>query len=143
MAVASIRLWLAPCLSGASSAQSRQHHARLFYIMCLCNPAGLLSTKHTLIFEELHKITLCNLALGMFYWRDFLPCGSARLLDAAWVRAIACVAVAMCLECVRAKSMISKTCRRVGCISINLTGGTCLLLRSALPFHFADNLLLN
>jgi hypothetical protein len=25
-----------------------------------------------LSFEELHKITLCNLALGTFYWRMFL-----------------------------------------------------------------------
>lgn len=37
-ALRTLRLWLAPCLSGASSAQLRQHHERLFYIMCLCNP---------------------------------------------------------------------------------------------------------
>jgi hypothetical protein len=39
-------------------------------------PAGLQSAFRTpLKIEELYKITLCNLALGMFYWRDFLLAG--------------------------------------------------------------------
>jgi len=50
-------------------------------------PAGLQSppVAGTLIFEELYKITLCNLAWGKFYWRDFLLCALARLLAVALV----------------------------------------------------------
>jgi hypothetical protein len=33
-----------------------------------------------LIFEELHKITLCNLALGKVYWHRFLLCGADAAL---------------------------------------------------------------
>jgi hypothetical protein len=45
-----------------------------------------------------------NVAWGKFYWRDFLLCGLARLLDAALVRAWISAAVAMCLECARCKN---------------------------------------
>lgn len=44
-----------------------------------------------------------NVAWGKFYWRDFLPGAVGKALGCCFGSCVVCVAVAMCLECVKCK----------------------------------------